>query len=119
MYFLLQSCSGHSRRTGDIAHGDVTLLDFFTPDICAAKLPVMLLLLPLVATWLFVPLKGEGHSSFDFRRFSGRGTEKVVGDVDGVLITAFVAFVDMFTLDTEEFLEALPLGPPFRNLLCT
>lgn len=27
--------------------------------------------------------------------------------------------VDMFMLDSDEFLDALPLGPPFRNLLCT
>lgn len=37
-----------------------------------------------------------------------------MGDVEGVFVTVFV---DMFMLDTDEFLDALPLGPPFRSLL--
>lgn len=63
----------------------------------------------------FDPLKGDGLSSFDFLLFSGRGTENVVGDVEGVFVI-FDEFADMFIFDTE-FLEALPLGPPFLSLL--
>lgn len=37
----------------------------------------------------------------------------MVGEVDGV----FVTFDDMFRLEIEEFLDALPFGPPFRSLL--
>lgn len=76
----------------------------------------MLLLTPVASFCTFVPLNGDGLSSLDFRRFSGRGTENVVGEVDGVLVTLEV-FVDMFMLDTDEFLEALPFGPPFLSLL--
>lgn len=70
-------------------------------------------MLPDAEIGTLFPLKGDGLSSFDFLRFSGLGTENVVGDVEGVLIT----FDDMFILETDEFLDALPLGPPFRSLL--
>lgn len=116
LYFLLQSCSGHSNRTGDVApSGEATLLGFFTG---AASLFEATALFPLpVAVNALLPLNEDGLSSLDFLLFSGRGAEKVVGDVDGVLIIAVDAFEDMFMLDTDEFLEALPLDPPFRSLL--
>lgn len=78
-------------------------------------------LLPLFAApaeaGTLLPLNGDGLSSFDLRRFSGRGAENVVGDVEGVFVTLFGALADMFIFDTDEFLDALPLGPPFRSLL--
>lgn len=100
-----------------MAHGDVMFLGFFTAggwEFSDAVL-MLLLLFPIVDCTLF-PLNGDGLSSFDFLLFSGRGAEKVVGDVEGVFVTAFV---DMLILDTDEFLDALPLGPPFLSLLCT
>lgn len=116
LYFLLQSCSGHSRSTGDIAHGEVPLLGFLTP---ATSLLPAVKLFPLAAAagGMLLPLNGDGLSSFDFLLFSGRGAENVVGDVEGVFVTALVGFVDMFMLDTEEFLDALPFDPPFLSLL--
>lgn len=109
MYFLLQSCSGHSNSTGDIAHGDVVLLHFlveictFSPVIglttlCVHSVPLLAMLLifalftllefitlPLVLLLVLPlpPFTGEGDSSFDLR-FSGRGGKKATGDVEGV-----------------------------------
>jgi hypothetical protein len=115
LYFLLQSCSGHSKRTGDIAHGEATLLDFFTG---ADSLLATVELFPLLATVnALFPLKEDGLSSLDFLLFSGRGAENVVGDVEGVFVIALGAVEDMFILDTDEFLDALPLDPPFLSLL--
>jgi len=113
LYFLLQSCSGHSSSTGEIAHGEATLLGFLDADADDGAVAVLVAALVVVEGF---PLNG-GLSSFDFRLFSGRGTEKVVGDVDGVFVIA--VFVDMLTLVDEEFREARPLLPPFLNLLCT
>lgn len=110
MYFLLQSCSGHSNNTGDIAHGDVMLLHFlveictFSPVIglttlCVPSVPLLAMLLifalftllefitlPLVLLLVLPlpPFTGEGDSSFDLR-FSGRGGKKATGDVEGVM----------------------------------
>jgi hypothetical protein len=107
LYFLLQSCSGHSSNTGDIAQGEATLLGFFDADAWAT------IAAGFVAAWF--PLNG-GLSSLDFLLFSGLGTEKVVGDVEGVFV---IAELDMLILVDEEFLDALPFDPPFRNLLWT
>lgn len=122
LYFLLQSCSGHSRSTGDVAQGDETFLGFLTPLADDAEFSDMALfppgaLPPDVVTLL--PLKGDGLSSLDRRRFSGRGAENVVGDVDGVFVTVLGAFADMFKLVTDELRDARPFGPPFRSLLWT
>lgn len=97
-----------------MAQGEVVeFFGFFTPTPATCA-PNPTALLAFVGTLL--PLKGDGLSSLDFLRFSGRGTENVVGDVEGVLVTALV---DMLILDTDEFLDARPFGPPLRSLLCT
>lgn len=121
MYFLLQSCSGHSSNTGDTAHGEVVLLHFlleictFSPVIGLTILCVPVLLfakllifglftllefitLPLVLLLVLPlpPLIGEEDSSFDFR-FSGRGGKKATGDVEGVFeLTLVLVLLDEF-----------------------
>lgn len=84
MYFLLQSCSGHSSSTGEIGHGTAVL--HFLAGICTLR-PVsglMRLFVSLLSSRPPPPFTGDGLSSLDLR-FSGRGGKNAVGDVDGVL----------------------------------
>lgn len=132
MYFLLQSCSGHSNRTGEIAHGAVVLT--FFAGICTFN-PVNGLIKLFVS---LSPFTGEGLSSFDFR-FSGRGGRNEVGDVDGVLelvllpelledelveveVVVAVVVVVVFVVDVGVPVVVVvrpprPFAPPFRSLL--
>lgn len=140
MYFLLQSCSGHSSNTGDTAHGDAVLHFFveictFNPvtgftRLCVPDALMPAALLPERDAPPF-PLIGLGLSSLDLR-FSGRGGKNAVGDGDGVefvvLLDALAVLVavdddDVFVVDVDApVADARPpraFEPPFRNLLCT
>ncbi len=133
MYFLLQSCSGHSNRTGEIAHGAVVLT--FFAGICTFN-PVNGLIKLFVSLSPFTG--GGGLSSFDFR-FSGLGGRNEVGEVDGVLelvllpelledelveveVVVAVVVVVVFVVDVGvpvvvDNLPPRPFAPPFRSLL--
>lgn len=143
---MLQSCSGHSNNTGDIAHGEAIL--HFLVDICTLSpvtgfttlcvAPLLLLLIPIPLTLLppplppplLSPLTGDGLSSLDLR-FSGRGGRNAVGDDDGVFDKLLLEFVvTEFAVVTVEVVVLVdvpvvvlrpprPFAPPFRSLLCT
>lgn len=132
---MLQSCSGHSNKTGETADG-FAVFSFF--GICTFK-PVTGLIcefaeLTLTLLPLSFPLNGGGLSSFDFR-FSARGARNSIGDVDGVLLHVLlpellddevVAFPDAVVVDVlvvdvlvlvDDLPPARPLAFAFRNLL--
>lgn len=137
---MLQSCSGHSRRTGEIGHG-VAVFTFLV-GICTFR-PVRGLIRLFVS---LSPFTGDGLSSFDLR-FSGRGGRKAVGEVDGVfaapellpeLLDDDCAIVVVAPAEAELVVVVLvvvvvgvpvvvevvvrpprPFAPPFRSLLCT
>ena len=102
---MLQSCSGHSISTGDIAQGDVVVLGFFRLGVLQAA-AFKVLLATLLPEEL--PFDVEGLSSLDFLLLSDLGTKKAVGEVDGVMFVG---------APIELFLDVLPLDPPFRSLL--
>lgn len=88
LYFLLQSCSGHSNKIGEIAHGAI-IFTFFA-GICTFN-PVTGFIKFCVLQSPFSPLiGGEGLSSLDLR-FSPLGGGKLVGDVDGVVQVGLLA----------------------------
>lgn len=119
LYFLLQSCSGHSSSTGEIGHGSTVVL-IFLAGICTFN-PVNGLMRLLVSPRSvhrprpdndplgplpLPPLVDELLllSSLDLR-FSGRGGRNVVGDVEGVFETVLVPEL---AADDEEWFVALP-----------
>lgn len=129
---MLQSCSGHSKRTGEIGHG-VAVFTFFV-GICTFN-PVNGFIKLFVS---LSPFTGDGLSSFDLR-FSGRGGRNAVGEVDGVLLVPVLLpelldedWTDVVVVDVAIVVVFVvvvgvpavvvvrpprPFAPPFRNLL--
>lgn len=116
LYFLPQSCSGHSSSTGEIGHGSTVIL-FFLAGICTLRpvsglmrlfvspvsLPHVTPTSPPVPLPLVPPPRADASSTVDLR-FSARGGRNVVGDVLGVFETVLAP-----ELEDEEFCAVLPV----------